>query len=322
MIHSITVINPLNESLELVLSNPESSGLIISSIDGLGPAKASVHLSDLATDEGSTDNGAKLETRNIVISLRFLAKPTIEEIRLKTYRFFPIKQLVKIIIKTDNRECYTIGRVESNVPNIFSKEEGCQISILCPDPYFYDIKETNLDNLSFDDTRRYGFMIPIYNNSIIINDGEYINQGRKMTLLNNTNAPEKLEFEYNGDIETNCIVKVAFNITPPYNGRVSIILNDKEIIISSTLGSGANPRVMTAPGEITIDTNKNNKKITYNDINGYIPNMLKFTEMPINWLTIKPGKNTLSSYYIYSNGNRGNSMATIYITYNKIYEGV
>ena len=30
--------------------------------------------------------------------------------------------------------------MESNEPDIFSDKEGCNISIICPDPFFYSLK--------------------------------------------------------------------------------------------------------------------------------------------------------------------------------------
>ena len=40
MIKAITVTTPKGESLKLTLANPEESGLIVKSIEGLGPSKA------------------------------------------------------------------------------------------------------------------------------------------------------------------------------------------------------------------------------------------------------------------------------------------
>ena len=53
MIQSVTVTNPKGESLKLVLRAPESSGLIIQEISGLGPSKANINSTELATMDGS-----------------------------------------------------------------------------------------------------------------------------------------------------------------------------------------------------------------------------------------------------------------------------
>ena len=64
-------------------------------------------------------------------------KKVIINLRQLTYKIFPIKRPVKLVIGTDNRVLQTEGYVESNEPDIFSKDEGCQISIVCPDPNLY-----------------------------------------------------------------------------------------------------------------------------------------------------------------------------------------
>ena len=141
MIKAVTVTNNLGESLRMELTNPSSSGLIIREIEGLGPVKATINFTESANIDGAYENSARLETRNIVLSLQFLPKPTIEDTRQMTYKYFPVKRNVRLHVETDNRSCYVDGRVESNEPDIFSKEEGCQISILCADPHFYALAE-------------------------------------------------------------------------------------------------------------------------------------------------------------------------------------
>lgn len=138
MIKSIKVTNPKGESLVLDLFHPEKSGLIVRSISGLGPPKASINSTDLATADGALYSSARASTRNIVFNLQFMFAPTIEDSRQLTYKYFPLKKLIKIEVETDNRSLETSGYVESNQPDIFSKEETTQISILCLNPFFYD----------------------------------------------------------------------------------------------------------------------------------------------------------------------------------------
>lgn len=140
MIKSVTVTNHVGESLKLELRSPEKSGLLIQSIEGLGPSKATINSVDIATVDGSMYNSSRITSRNIVITLAMLFSPTIEDARQKTYRFFPINKRIQLRIETDNRDVMIFGWVESNEPNIFSSLETTQISIICPDPYFYASK--------------------------------------------------------------------------------------------------------------------------------------------------------------------------------------
>ena len=120
MIKAITVTTPKGESLKLTLANPEESGLIVKSIEGLGPSKANINTTELATMDGSVYSSARTTERNIVLTLAMMFAPTIEDSRQKTYHFFPVKGKVKLVIETDNRQVQTEGYVESNEPDIFS----------------------------------------------------------------------------------------------------------------------------------------------------------------------------------------------------------
>lgn len=142
MLKRVVVTNYLGESMEYKIDGVEvdnPSGLIITSIDGLGPVKANVNMTELSTSDGSVFNSARQPERNIVINALFTHPTSIEEARLLTYKYFPVKEKVHLLIETDNRTVETDGYVESNEPDIFSEESGCQISILCEDSCFDDV---------------------------------------------------------------------------------------------------------------------------------------------------------------------------------------
>lgn len=140
MIKSVTITNYVGESVKIELAEGEPEhGMIIQNISGLGPPKANVNMTDLATMDGALFNSARVEKRNIVIRMLFTFAPTIEHTRQRTYRYFPLKKPLKMLIETDNRILETTGIIETNEPNIFSKDESNQISLVCDDPYFYSI---------------------------------------------------------------------------------------------------------------------------------------------------------------------------------------
>lgn len=148
MIHSVTVTNYLGDSIKLELMKPEESGFVIRSITGLGPGKANINTSEVSTNDGSLFNSARVPSRNIVISVIYLWKETIEDARQLSYKYFPIKRKVTLLIETDNRMAEIEGYVESNDPDIFSQEEGSEISIICPNPFFYDAYENHVTSFS------------------------------------------------------------------------------------------------------------------------------------------------------------------------------
>ena len=145
MIKKVIVTNYLGESIEFELRAPEKTGLFIRSIEGLGPGKASINTTDIASDDGSIFNSARSEQRNIVLTLGCLIADgvtnSIETARQLTYKYFPKKKPLKFYILTDNRELEITGYTESNEPDIFTQDETTQISIICPDPLFYSAGE-------------------------------------------------------------------------------------------------------------------------------------------------------------------------------------
>jgi hypothetical protein len=182
MIKSLTVTNYLGESLVLELGFPEKSGFLVQSITGLGPGKANINISEVATNDGGVYNSSRIGARNIVITLGFLENPDIETTRQLSYKYFPLKKQVRLLFETDNRTCEIYGNVESNEPNIFSSQESTQISILCPDPYFYS---TDSEVTVFSGIESL-FEFPFSNESLtedLIEFGEIKNELQTITLM-------------------------------------------------------------------------------------------------------------------------------------------
>lgn len=147
MIQSFTVTNHTGKSIVCDLANPWKEGLAVASIDGLGPGQATVNVADISSTDGGLFNSARKGTRNITITLIFVdhEKLSIEDLRRKCYTYFPLKKPVKLKFTTSNgrsnKDYYIDGYVEANEPSIFTSREGATISILCPQPYFYESTE-------------------------------------------------------------------------------------------------------------------------------------------------------------------------------------
>ena len=152
MIKSLQITNYLGDTIKLILGEPERSGFLVRGVTGLGPSKGNINTTSMSTNDGSLFNSARLDQRNIVLDLVFVDTvyhETIEDVRQKSYKYFPIKKPLDIVIETDNRKVKTTGYVESNEPDIFSQQEGTQISIICPDPYFYSVGDGDKNVTNF-----------------------------------------------------------------------------------------------------------------------------------------------------------------------------
>lgn len=304
MIKSVTITNHLGESIKLDLFNPEESGFIIKNIEGLGPVKANINFKELATNDGSIDNSARLSSRNIVMSLQFMESPTIEETRLKSYKYFPIKRNIKFLIETDSRICETIGRVETNVPTIFSNAEGCQISILCSNPYFYSAGENGLNQTIFYGTEPL-FEFPFSNESLT---EDLIEFG---SIENRTEGT----IYYDGDAEIGITIQIhavgeAEGLVI-YNTKTREIMRINDDKLKSLMGSG-----IQAGDEITITTSRGEKGI-YMLRRGVTTNILNTLEKPIKWFQLSKGDNT----FAYT-ASAGLTNLQFRIENKVIYEGV
>lgn len=147
MLHKIVVSNPKGEALELELSNPDKSGFTVAKVEGLGPPKANINGQEMANTDGMFFTSARSDVRQIIFTLEFRSRTsnspygelTIEQCRHLCYRHFPLKKQVTMTFYTDEQVLYTSGYVESNEPEIFSMQEYAVISVLCPDPWMYEI---------------------------------------------------------------------------------------------------------------------------------------------------------------------------------------
>lgn len=140
MIKSFKIVNHMNQILELDIRKPEDTGFLVSSVVGLTYPNAEISTSDIALFDGSILGNRRVGGRNIVITLIFYEdnrqKLSVEDLRHKCYRFFPVKEELTLYITNDSGTYWIKGYIETNEINIFTKQEGAQISIICPDPYF------------------------------------------------------------------------------------------------------------------------------------------------------------------------------------------
>lgn len=280
MIKSLTVTNPAGESIRLELTRPEKSGFYIENIEGLGPANATVNITESATVDGGYYTSSHVSTRNIVLTLGFLYEKGIEDMRHESYRYFPLKKQIKLLIETDNRTCVTHGYVESNEPNIFSERETTQISILCPDPYFYAFNNGigYVTNLSGDIAL---FSFPFSNESL---DEPLIELGQVMdTAVRIVHNP--------GDVEIG--VKIHIYV----KGSISSIsianrTTDQTMRIDTDRLKQITSADLKEGDEIVINTKKGDKSI-YLISDGVKTNILNCLSRFTDWIYLLPGDNQI-----------------------------
>lgn len=302
MIQSLTVTNYLGESLTIPMMNSESTGFILHDMTGLGPPTASVNTSKVATKDGSKYNSARAEERNIVLPMYFTPIPTIEDARHRSYKYFPLKKPVILAFKTDNRECQIVGYVETNEPDICSDREGCQVSIICPNPYFSSIYDTVT---SFSGVEA-SFEFPFSNEDT---SNPHIEFGKIVAKAENI-------VRYGGDAESGVQIRIAASATVKnitiYNvdtrGTMHIY-HDKLVALT---GSG-----IVKGDEIIITTDKGSRSVTLLR-NGKSTNILNAID-PRNdeWFSLTKGDNI----FAYT-ADEGSDYLMFVVDHTTLYEGI
>lgn len=304
MIRSIMITNNRNESITMELNKPTESGFVVVDVGGLGPVQANINTTEIVSYDGSVFNTARGTERNITFSLTFMG-PDIEEIRHTTYRYFPLKQPITIVINTDKRSCRTTGYVESNEPTIFSSLESASISIICPNSWFEDASDDGLNEVNY-----YGidpmFEFPFSNESLtekLINFGEIRNSFEET-------------FYYYGEVETGFTIRIhALGDI----GDVTIYNADdasKFITIDSDKLESLTGSSLIAGDDIVISTVKGHKSAQLIR-NAVTTNILNCLGRNLTWFELMQGENKFA--YTTSEGS-ANLQLTIEV--QNLFQGV
>lgn len=304
MIKNITVTNYLGESLLLELMFPENSGFVIKEITGLGPSKAVINSTELSTSDGSVFNSSRIESRNIVFNLKILASPTIEAARQKLYKYFPIKKRIKLQFETDTRICDIFGYVETNEVVIFSNQVSTQISVICPDPYFYSAGSDAKTVTLFSGVEA-AFEFPFSNESLTL----------PLLVFGEIRLDQERNIYYNGDSETGLTIYIhalgeATNLTI-YNIATSEFMKIDTNRLTTLTGFP-----IIAGDDIIISTIKGGKYISLLRGGSYI-NILNCLDLNSTWFQLTKGDNQFGFV-----AETGGTTLQFRVENYKVFEGI
>lgn len=264
MIKKVTVYQKQDRSdaFTMVLTSPTNvtnkTGFVIDKIDGLGPVEADINTTEMVVD-GNLYNSARIGERNIVLSLIFYSETGtgVEEVRQRSYQLFPTKRLVWIEVETDYRTIRTQGYVEKNEADIFSDESKTQVSIICPDPKWYDLLHTTTE--------------------LDIND--------------------ETEIEYTGEVEVGGVLTLTIGsdiVAPVHDGIPAFTISfanpdgDAQSIDIYTPNEG-----FTAGDILTITTIPGEKSCIWTDTADADHITLNLLNQNPDWFKLKPGINSV-----------------------------
>lgn len=234
--------NSKNQTIQLT----QSASYQLVAISGIDPPVASIATAELATDDGSQFNLARVPQRNIVLTIQPLND--VETTRTALYPYFTPKASVILFVQTGNRDVKINGIVESFTVDYNANPQLIQVSIICPKPYF---------------TAKTASSVAVSGTTTVNNAGDIetgfelsvtLSSSITMFRVRNTTTSKKLEFDdltlVSGDvitIDTRTGQKAAYYTRSgtdhsllPYldlsSDWVSLIPGNNSIVLSS--GSG------------------------------------------------------------------------------------
>lgn len=292
--YSLSVANEADERLDITASNNYD----ILSITGLSPASAAINTAELAGYDGSLFSSSRTNARNIVINL--CIHENIEANRIELYRYFRTKEPIRIYYKNSFRNVYIDGYVESFECDFFSMSESCQISVICPQPYFIAAVQTEKEITFHESLSLFEFPFEIPQN--------------KGIEFSESTSGYYAEIQ-GGDVPSGLIITISATKNASYGdrGRYITITNETSKTFM-TIYVGAIPM----GGELYINTYKGNKQI-YKKSDGEMIN--KIPDMTGQWIKIQPGYNKI---VITDNSGREKTLGVLKIkaVACEYYEGV
>lgn len=303
MIKSVTVTNYVGDSLKISLSNPWETGILISDIDGIGPGSGTINTTEVATRDGTVFNSSRVGERNIVFKFQYMEVPTVEDVRLKVYKYFPIKHSVNLVFDTTTRSYQIDGYVESNDPDIFSSAESAQISIICPSYYFRNIDgDTNVFSFAAITSM---FEFPFSNESLT----------DTLLIMSDIDDQKTHEIIYDGLDE--CGIKMTIHILgTAKNISIADVLNQETFSIKTDTIKSIVGSELQATDDIVITTYTGNKtcKLIRNAVEY---NILNAVDRYSDWFKLQNGFNK----FVIS-ADEGLRNLQFSIEYDSIYTGI
>lgn len=258
-------------------------------ITGLNPPNAQINTSTIVGLDGAIFNSSKLETRNIVLTIKI--NGDVETNRLRLYGLFRTKEKCTFYYSNSSLDVSINGYVETVDCNLFTNSEMAQISIICPYPYFQSINEILQDFSHVNSLFTFPFSIDIGNPVVI---SEYSTGGINV---------------YNGsESETGAIIEI----------NISKSINSIEIKNTTTGDDFTLNYSFLANDKVTINTNKGQKSITLIR-NGVISNIFSSLQAGSVFFQLAVGNN-LFEYLV--DGEENNESVYIVFRYYNVYRGV
>lgn len=262
----------------------------LDNVTGLNPPTSSISFTENIGD-GDEFQHSRTGRRNIVINLHI--KGNVEENRLDIYKYVQNGKYIKLYISTKTKNVWIDGYVESTEIDNFSNDTVCQISVLCPDPWFKDIEET----INSINTVQPKFHFPFH-----IVEPVPFSIYETIQILNLINE---------GNVESGMTIEITAR-----GNAINPIVYNRETTEFIGLGSTSNPYTMQSGDKIVITTHTNNKKVKLIR-NAVETNIFNYLTPNSKFLKVASGDNV----FTYS-ADDGDEYIDIVFKHYSNYEGI
>lgn len=201
MLNAVTIRSKNGATLRIPLRDSWSSDVVILKIDGLGPVKSDIYITNYGAQSGGYYNGSRVGTRNVVFTLAPQGDD-VEKIRRGLYRTFDVEEELSLVFDTNYGEYYLLGYVESFEPDIFSANSTYVVSILCPDPFYTDANSV-MSEVALLSNRTKSFEFPFENPT-------YADEIEFGTILDESYGV----VEYRGDVPVGMVTTIRLKGDP------------------------------------------------------------------------------------------------------------
>lgn len=295
------------------LRDPASSGFLVSSPTGFEPVGADLKTAAYASGDGYVFNGAVSKTRNIILPIIFWeynaagsggSRVSIEQLKLKLYDTFRVKELVDLAVYTDNRYGRISGYVDKIETDMFKQQSSAKISIICTDLWFKEFDPEDPDYFPSVKTR-YAQL-------------EYFYETAYTTGF----------FEYDGDVEVGfrlSLYPMKYSETDPIkyeNGYLLSSSSGDRLELDTRRGEGIIQYPQSERLDICTEIRKQKLEIGQYGSSTPLRNASAFlVNRPDKWPMIKPGNNEIQLYPLIPNTYFA-FYSPIYVYYETLYAGV
>lgn len=198
------------DPLELnVINRPDTDLFEVRNIDGLGDVAAEVNTTPLGSIPGETFVGSSIGKRNIVLTAGLTPdwdEWTISRLRRHLAKYFTTQLYVRMVFETQEFSPVEIlGYVESNEPNMFSKDPEQVISVICPSLYFKSVDptvingQTDMDpyEIQYEGNVETGMLVQVNGRTIAGGDPTWVKVRVNDSLENSIQVPNPITLNQN-----------------------------------------------------------------------------------------------------------------------------